>query len=206
MSSRTITHQYPSGRLEDAKMVSIYRAAAELIVEKGLDATSMSDIAKAVDLTKPGLYHHITGKKKLLFEIMEFAMNIVETLVILPASEIPDAEARLRFILDRHTGLSEYVREITILTDELPALNADDRDHIVARKRRYVDLLHETLFELKIEGKLRPIDVDIAVMNTFSAILGLSRWFDPSKRLSSQQVAAETAQFVLAGLLRDSDC
>jgi AcrR family transcriptional regulator len=31
----------------------------------------MSDIAKAVGLTKAGLYHHITGKQDLLFQILQ---------------------------------------------------------------------------------------------------------------------------------------
>ena len=37
------------------------------MVEKGYGGTSISDIAKAVGMTKAGLYHHITSKQDILF-------------------------------------------------------------------------------------------------------------------------------------------
>ncbi|MEZ6063597.1 MAG: TetR/AcrR family transcriptional regulator [Planctomycetaceae bacterium] len=187
--------------LERDRTAEIYRAAAELIVQKGLDATSMNDIAQAVDLTKPGLYHYITGKKDLLFAIMQFAMDTVESFVIEPAGKIADAEDRLRFLLNRHAGMTEYVREITILTEELPALNPDHRQHIIARKRHYLNFLRQCLNELRLQGKLRDLDVDVAALNVLATVLGISRWFDPGGRLSAEQVAEETSRFILAGLL-----
>ena len=57
---------------EPDRLDEIYRAAALLICEKGYDATSMNDIAEAVGLTKAGVYHHIEGKRDLLFRIMNF--------------------------------------------------------------------------------------------------------------------------------------
>lgn len=191
-------------QLESDRKAQIYRAAAELIVQKGLDATSMNDIARAVDLTKPGLYHYITGKKDLLFSIMQFAMDTVQSLVIEPALKIADAEERLRFILARHAGMTEYVREITILADELPALTEAHRQVIVRRKREYLMLLRETLLELRYEQKLRELDVDVAALNVFATILGIARWFRPNGRLSAQQVTDETTRFLLAGLLRSA--
>ena len=44
----------------------------------------MNDIAAAVGLTKAGVYHYIRGKEQLLFEIMNFAMDLVEEDVIRP--------------------------------------------------------------------------------------------------------------------------
>ena len=55
---------------ETNRLAEIYRAAASLICEKGYDATSMNDIAEAVGLTKAGIYHHIEGKKDLLFRCL----------------------------------------------------------------------------------------------------------------------------------------
>ncbi len=190
-------------QLESGRKAEIYRAAAKLIVQNGLDATSMNDIAKAVNLTKPGLYHYITGKKDLLFSIMQFAMDTVESVVVEPAQSIEDPEDRLRFILERHLGMTEFVREITILTDELPALTPEHRTHIVTRKRRYLNFLRETLSALKHQGKLRDLDVDVAALNVFATVLGISRWFTPNGRLAVEQVTQETVRFILCGLLHD---
>src|SRR5215468_12734106 len=53
----------------------IYYVAAKIFCDKGYDATSMSDIADAVGITKAGIYHYVKSKQDLLFAIMNFAMD-----------------------------------------------------------------------------------------------------------------------------------
>jgi hypothetical protein len=50
------------------RLAEIYRTAAQIILRKGYDATSVNDIANALGMTKAGLYHYINGKKELLFD------------------------------------------------------------------------------------------------------------------------------------------
>src|SRR5260370_41102008 len=80
----------------------IYRVAAEIMCQKGYEATSMNDIADAVGLTKAGIYHYIRGKEQLLFQIMSYGMDMVDEDVIAPARQVGDAEERLRTIVERH--------------------------------------------------------------------------------------------------------
>ena len=63
---KTEKKQAPSNE----RLAEIYRTAAQIILRKGYDATSINDIANAVGMTKAGLYHYINGKKELLFDIM----------------------------------------------------------------------------------------------------------------------------------------
>ena len=72
------------------RLSEIYRVAARIICEKGFDATSMSDIAEAVGITKAGIYHHIPGKKDLLFRIMNFGMDSLDEQVIAPSRDVRD--------------------------------------------------------------------------------------------------------------------
>jgi AcrR family transcriptional regulator len=92
MTSRTKSPFKLSALDETNRLGEIYRAAAVLICEKGYDATSMNDIAEAVGITKAGVYHHIKGKKDLLFRIMNFGMDELDEYVIIPARAQPDAE------------------------------------------------------------------------------------------------------------------
>jgi AcrR family transcriptional regulator len=73
----------PVRRKED-RADHIYRVAAEVMCQKGYEATSMNDIADAVGLTKAGIYHYIRGKEDLLFQIMGFGMDMVDQDVIGP--------------------------------------------------------------------------------------------------------------------------
>ncbi len=193
---------------EPDRLGEIYRAAALLICEKGYDATSMSDIAEAVGITKAGVYHHIQGKKDLLFRIMNFGMDELDENVINPARAIPDAESRLRAIITNHVRLitshitPQGYNPVTLVVDEVAGLTPEHRRKIDQRKRVYVDLIRETLKRLKAEGKLREVDLTVATFSLLGTILWLSRWYRPEGRLSPEQVIEEISKLTLGGLLR----
>src|SRR5436305_14304299 len=87
------------------RLAEIYRTAAQIILRKGYDATSVNDIANALGMTKAGLYHYINGKKELLFDIMNFGLDELDEEVVAPARAIADASERLRFIINGHARL-----------------------------------------------------------------------------------------------------
>ena len=97
---------------DDDRAGEIYRTAAQMIYEKGFGSTSMNEIAEAVQLTKPGLYYYVKGKKELLFSIMNFAMDRLDEEVVGPAREIADPQERLRWIVRQHARLLTEARDL----------------------------------------------------------------------------------------------
>jgi len=198
----------PFASTEPDRLADIYRAAAQIICDKGYDATSMNDIAQAVGLTKAGLYHHISGKRDLLFGIMDFGMDSLEEQVIAPARSISDAEERLRSIISNHVHLitnrstPQGNNPVTIILDEVAGLTTAQRRKIDARKRAYVDLIRETLDQLKAKGRLRDLDVTAATFSLLGMILWLSRWYNPEGRLNPDEASEQVTKMALAGLLR----
>lgn len=190
------------------RLGEIYRAAARIICEKGYDATSMNDIAEAVGITKAGIYHHIPGKRDLLYGIMTYGMDSLEEQVITPARAIADAEQRLRAIITNHVQLitsrsTPYgMNPVTIVVDEVAGLTPAHRRKINERKRAYVDMIRDTFKQLKAAGKLRDVDVTAAAFSLLGMILWLSRWYNPEGRLTPEQVAEEVTRIALGGLLR----
>src|SRR6185369_12293772 len=89
----------------DGRASEVYRTAAAIILHKGYDATSVSDIANALGITKAGLYHYIHGKTQLLFDIMQYGLDELEREVAQPAKKIEDAEERLRFMISTHARI-----------------------------------------------------------------------------------------------------
>src|SRR2546428_11566911 len=84
------------------RLAEVYRTAAQIILRKGSDATSINDMANAVGMTKAGLYHYINGKKDLLFDIMNFGLDELEGEVVIPAHCFPDTASRIRCIIPSH--------------------------------------------------------------------------------------------------------
>jgi TetR/AcrR family transcriptional regulator, cholesterol catabolism regulator len=192
----------PVPRLNNRR-AEICRTAARIIRERGYDATSVNDIARALGMTKAGLYHYFCGKDALLFEIMSFGMDQIDAEVVAPIRGVSDPEERLRQLLIRHARIATRAHgAVAHLTDELRALPPPARRKIKQRMRAYFDLVRDTLAELKAAGRLRDVDLTVAAFTLLGMILWPPRWFRQGRRLTSDQVAVQVAQIALAGLLR----
>lgn len=192
----------PAAPQLNARRAEICRTAAQIIHERGYDATSVSDIARALGMTKAGLYHYISGKEALLFEIMNFGMDQMATEVVNPAKEILDPEERLREIVRRHAGIVLKSRgAVTQLVDEVRGLPPASRRKVQKRMRAYFDLLRETLVELQKAGRLRDLDPTVATFSTLAMILWIPRWYRPHGRLTADHVARDLATMATGALL-----
>ena len=187
------------------RAAELFRTAAQMILQKGYDATSVSDIAHALGMTKAGLYHYIHGKTQLLFEIMQYGLDELDREVSLPARQMADAEERLRFMIGSHARIvTRGHGAVTILVDEARALTPAQNRVIVRRKREYLDFLRNTLKALQKEGKLREIDITVAAFGILGTINWLSRWYQPGGALDASEIADQIVDLTLHGLKRPS--
>ena len=184
------------------RLAEVYRTAAQIILRKGYDATSVNDIANALGMTKAGLYHYISGKKELLFDIMTFGLDELRDECVNPASSIKDPTERLHFIITKHAELvTRGQGVITILVDEITALSPAQGRKITARKRDYFEKLRNTLSQVKEEGKLQDVNVTTAAFCILGMINWLSRWYRPEGPLTPDQIGEELCRIVLHGLI-----
>ena len=185
-----------------ARRARMCRTAAQLFRDRGYDATSVSDVARALGMTKAGLYHHFESKEALLFEIMMYGLERVRDEVIVPVRLIRDPEERLRQLIVRHARIATRAQgAITHLGDEIRALPAASRRQVEQRMRIYLDLIRDTLSELKAAGRLRDVDPTVGAFSLLGMILWLPRWFRQGGRLNQEAVAKEIAKLALGGLL-----
>jgi TetR/AcrR family transcriptional regulator, cholesterol catabolism regulator len=181
----------------------IYLLAAQLFVEKGVESTSLADIANALKITKAGLYYYFESKQELLYRIVELGLDNVKNEVLDPAREIADPEERLKFIILNHARLAaEGNHAVIIVSHEMNLLSFTQREAIVRRRREYFDFVRETLVEIRADEKLNPLDMTTATFTLFGMILWLSRWYRASGKLSVEKVCQDVCDMALKGLLR----
>ena len=186
----------------DGRAAEVYRTAAKIILQKGYDATSVSDIADALGITKAGLYHYINGKTELLFEIMKFGLEELQREVLEPAKLMADPLQRLRFVIETHARLvTRGDGAVTILVDEARALTPQQARKVTKLKRAYLDHLRETLDELRAAGKLRDVNTTVVAFNIIAAVNWLSRWYQADGALSAAEIAAQIVDTTLNGVL-----
>ena len=90
----------------------IERAAIQLFVEKGIAATTVRDVARAVDMSEGALYRHFAGKDELVWEVFE--RHYLEFAGRLESLAQPETTARGR--------LAAMIRGFCHAYDENPAL------------------------------------------------------------------------------------
>jgi AcrR family transcriptional regulator len=85
----------------------IIKEATRLFARKGYFATSIADIATAVELTKGALYHHFESKEALFFAVLENIKTTWESTVARRVVQAPDAVAALAALIEGHSHLFE---------------------------------------------------------------------------------------------------
>src|SRR5947207_5060253 len=199
---RAILKAPPASRL-DSRRAEICRTAAQLFRDRGFDGTAVGDVARALGLTKAGLYHYFESKEALLFEIMMFGLDRVRDAVVVPVRDIRDPEERLRQLIVRHASITTLGRgAVAHLGDEIRALPPAARRQLEERMRLYLELIRDTLHELKDAGRLARVDPTVAAFSLLGMILWLPRWFRHGGRLTQEAVANQIADMALGGLLR----
>lgn len=186
-----------------ARSEEIFRTAAELMVQRGYAGTSMGDLARAVGMTKAGLYHHISSKQDMLFRILLRAMEGLEREVIEPTKRIVDPEKRLREMIRLHVrGLFEHGLEFALLFPERRHLDPAQREEICQRVEGFLNLLREAMKELRDEGKLRDLDINIAARHVLQTIAGIARWFTKDAGVTEALLIEQTVNFNMSAILK----
>jgi len=143
--------------------------AARLFAERGFHGTSMGDLAAAMGVQKASLYSLTASKQELLHRAMRDGAAAFHAGLDGVAETLPAVE-RIRLSLRAHLRVvAEQLDVATVFTREWRYLEGEQRDEILAERRRYEERFR-SLFRDGVEsGELRS-DLDVAAV----ALLALS--------------------------------
>ena len=192
----------PQTHETNQKMREICKIAARVFYEKGYDGASMQDIAEAVGLTKAGLYHHVGSKDRLLFEIMNYGMDILDETVLQKVKDIADPREKLRQTIIGHIDLITRARdqEITVILHENRSLKGALRKKINTRKRQYIVFLEDLIAQVQREsGKTAP-SPRVAAFALLGMVNWLYQWFDPEGPIGQEELTDAYVNFFFRGL------
>lgn len=196
----------PSGLFDraalfEAKREKILATASQLFNRRGVDTTSLDDIATAVGATKRTLYHHVGDKQTMVSACYERTSKIFSFISDQSRAQNSSASAILISIL-RANALSHQRDDIEPLRPSTgyESLSADER---VLASKRAKDLLQAYRVlcrDAHTEGSMRNCNRDslLILMRGAGAWLakGLVRGDDARK----SQIAAEIADLLRLGL------
>jgi AcrR family transcriptional regulator len=191
---------------ESERRRDIIERAVPILMKEGYKGISMNELARRLHLTKPGLYYHFKDKQELLYAAMHRSMDFIEKMSLEATVSTSDNQERLREIIYQHAlRIATNQRRgavTTLIVDDVGFLKPEDRRVITQRKRAYFELVRATVAQLQKEGRLRKgLDATLATFTILGMAMWLTKWYQPSGRLSAKDAAGQVADMALAALL-----
>ncbi|CAM3181893.1 transcriptional regulator, TetR family [Paracoccus aminovorans] len=160
--------------LEGGIRPRIIDAAATLFRQRGFNAVSMIEVAQAVGLSKPGLYHHWPNKEALLLSIVGItsALLLQQLEDVKAATNDPAQRMRL-FMRSRIEVVARYQNLFTVTWQERAILGSGSYRTLAATAERYRDSVRSLIDEAKDAGSIRQeVDTHLLML----AIDGMTGW------------------------------
>jgi TetR/AcrR family transcriptional regulator, cholesterol catabolism regulator len=181
----------------------ILEAAAQVFRRKGFHGASMQDIADAVHLQKPSLYHHVSSKQEILLALLDRALELLlERISVISSQQIP-ADKRLREMIHAYLQiLAENTDLSAVLLFEHRSLERKQHVRHVPNRDKF-EALWRGVLEEGVAARLFVCD-DPAL--TARAILGILNWtitwYHPDGALKIDEIADRYSSLLLNGLCR----
>jgi AcrR family transcriptional regulator len=187
----------------DAQRVRIVDVAIEMFSKQGFRATSMNEIAAAVGLSKPTLYHYFASKEQLLVAIYTAVLDESLDGARRVIDAAPDPLTAIRDLIAARVVYT--CRNSTLLKvcfEEEHELPADLQPALLSRRRMFEDLFISTVRAHLAQhpDALGGVDPKVWVNAGLGAINWCYKWYRPSGPASPEQLGEQIAASLTAAL------
>jgi TetR/AcrR family transcriptional regulator, cholesterol catabolism regulator len=183
-------------------------AAAEVIKEKGLEATSVNDIAERLGTDRASVYYYYGGKQEIFLALVRHAVEEVVVVAETIAASQESSTVRLKRLM--RAALDGYERNYPIMflyiqedMRRVPGDGSEAGAELQELGRRYEAALGKITRDGVNSGEFHE-DLDDSLLKF--AILGAMnwthRWFVPGERLTGAEVGEAFADYLLRGVRR----
>jgi len=181
----------------------IVDVAVELFYRQRYSNTSMEDIAQAVGILKGSLYHYISNKEDLLFQIVDEVHDDVERLARPMAAN--GAESPLERLIAYVRAQVEYnarnIQRVAIYHRDFDQLGEPRAARIRDRWRAHERFVAELIAEGQRRGEVDATrDVRLGAKAVFAMIIWMYAWYKPEGEVAPETLGEFCGSFVRSGL------
>ncbi len=182
---------------------TILEAAAQVFRQKGFHGASMQDIAKAVNLQKPSLYHHVASKQEILLALLDRALELLLQRISVISDQDISADKKLREMIRAYLQiLTENTDLSAVLLFEHRSLERKQHARHVPNRDKFEALWRGVLEEGVASKRFQCDNPALAAR----AILGIMNWtitwYRPEGPLEIEEIADNYSNLLLNGLLK----
>ncbi|HUA08026.1 MAG TPA: TetR/AcrR family transcriptional regulator [Candidatus Acidoferrales bacterium] len=179
---------------------SLTDVAFRIFAERGFDAASMEDVARAAGITKASIYHHVPSKEALLARGLDRALSALFGVLDEPAARNGAARERLVQIVRRVAEITISMRAEVSVLFRVRGNSKTERD-AMERRRAFDALVTELVREAQAAGDVRAdIEAALIVRLVFGTSNSVVEWYRPGGRTSAAAIAAAVEAIVFRGI------
>ena len=183
----------------ETRLDEVLRAAARLFSEQGFRQATLEDVAAALNVTRPALYHYARSKDELVAKCLEIAVAEIEA-AIETARQHRTGREQVAVFFRRYAEIicDDFGRCFVLINrrEYDSELQEMDRRH----QRRYDRAVREMVQAGVADGSLRHVDPADVSRALFGAINGVPLWFKAGGRRTPGRIADDFLTLLLAGL------
>jgi AcrR family transcriptional regulator len=184
--------------------------AAKLFRNQGYHATTMDDIAEAVQLNKGTLYHYYESKANVLFEILLDTHDRRLNRIRSRPKDLDHEERVTAFVEETIMDLADHPIDGAVLFQEAPFvhlwLTRDQVQVLRARQAEFDRYIMQAVREGQEAGTFdASLDARVVTNALVAIVSWFIRWYKPGGRLDSREVAKQSCMLLLHGMLSPAD-
>lgn len=187
----------------NGRQAEITRAAAALFNERGFHTASMEDVAHAVGLKKPTLYHYAKSKAQIVAWIHDECVDaILPPLVSYVDDGLPASEVLYRVAHDIFGLLESKPGYLRIYFENHRDLDTRTQTRAAKRRDEYFGHVQHVLERGTAAGELAVDNPRLASMAFFGMCNWGYQWYRPGGSLTPDEVATYVWKTFMAGVAK----
>ena len=179
----------------------ILNTAAEIFSQKGYHGTSMQDIALSVNLQKASLYHHVSSKQEILFELLTRGLDLLTSRVetAIEGKESPDIRLHSAICTYLST-LAEYQELASVLLFEYRSLEPEYLVRHIPRRDRFERIWRDLIHEGVDQGVFSCKHPSLSARALLGILNWTVTWFRSDGPMTADEIAEQVSNLYLMGL------
>ncbi len=162
----------------------------------------MREIAAAAGILAGSLYYHFASKEELFVAVHGAGMEAVEKAVRDALEGVSDPWGRIEAAAAAHAGALFSIEAIvTIVTPKFPASIGPLRAELVRQRDAYEQLIADLVEALRLPAG---VDSKMFRLQFLGALNWMQTWYQPSGKLTPQELGARIVSVLRLGYERDS--
>lgn len=179
----------------------ILETSAELFADRGFAATSLQDIADAVGVSRPALYHYVSSKDEILSRLTDgLAASAGEGVRTAMAEKLP-ADRQLALLVRALTlPIAESPGRFRLLLTRDSSIQPEPAERLRHLERTVARSLTSVVERGMTEGLFRRVDPRTATFAILGMINWVAWWYSPSGTQTIDQLSDNLVDMALASV------